>query len=163
MSISSTLIIGFGNPDRQDDGVAWHILAGLADHFGIEKPQPPDLDFYPTGTNPDLLFCLQLSPEQAEIICGYERVCFVDAHTGSVADDLHWQRVEPRFQTSPLTHHMTPETLLSLAKTLYHRSPDSILVSVRGYEFEFSHSMSQATSNLAKDAIQRIISWWEIS
>jgi hydrogenase maturation protease len=161
MTEPSTLVIGFGNPDRQDDGVAWHILAALADHFGIEKPRPPDLDFYPAGTNPDLLFCLQLSPEQAEIIANYERVCFVDAHTGSVANDLNWQVVEPRFQTSPLTHHMTPETLLSLTKSLYHRQPQAVLVSVRGYEFEFSHLMSQRTTELALQAAQKIITWWE--
>ena len=159
MKIQTTLIIGYGNPDRQDDGVAWHILANLADHFGIKKPDPPDFDFYPSGSNPDLLFTLQLTPEQSEQIAEYERICFVDAHTGIVAEDIHWQVLAPRFQTSPLTHHMTPETLLSLALTLYQRTPQAVMVSVRGYEFNFSHTISPQTSNLALEASQRIIDW----
>jgi hydrogenase maturation protease len=157
----STLFFGYGNPDRQDDGLAWHILAGLADHFGLEKPQPPDLDFYPAETNPDLLFSLQLTPEQAETISGYERVCFIDAHTGAVAEEIHWEVLAPRFQTSPLTHHMTPETLLSLAETLYHQVPQAVQVSVRGYEFEFSHVMSERATALAADAVQKVIAWWQ--
>ena len=153
------MIIGFGNPDRQDDGVAWHILTFLADRFGIPKPQPPDLDFFPTGTNPDLFFTLQLVPELAEQIAGYDRVCFIDAHTGAVAEEIHWQQISPRFQTSPLTHHLTAESLLSLSETLYHHTPQSLLVSIRGYEFEFSHTLSSVTATLAVDAAQRIIAW----
>ena len=92
-SLPSTLIIGFGNPDRQDDGVSWHVLTILADHFGIQKPIPPDLDFYPAGSNPDLLFMLQLVPELAEQVAGYNRVCFIDAHTGAVSEDIHWSEI----------------------------------------------------------------------
>jgi hydrogenase maturation protease len=158
-SPSSTLIIGYGNPDRQDDGVAWHVLDILADHFRLPKPQPPDLDFYPSGSNPNLFFTLQLVPEMSEQIAGYERVCFVDAHTGAVSEDIHWQELAPRFQASPLTHHLTAESLLSLADTLYHHAPLAVLVSIRGYEFEFSHTLSLASAGLAQDAAQRIIAW----
>ncbi len=155
----SILIVGFGNPDRQDDGVAWHVLTFLADRFGIPKPQPPDLDFYPIGSNPDLLFTLQLVPELAEQIARYDRVCFIDAHTGAVSEDIHWEEIFPRFQASPLTHHLTAESLLSLAETLYHHVPQSLLVSIRGYKFEFSHSLSPASAALAVEASQRIIAW----
>jgi hypothetical protein len=54
---------------------------------------------------------------------------------------------------------LTAESLLSLADTLYHHAPQSLLVSIRGYEFEFSHTLSQATASLAVDAAQRIIAW----
>jgi Ni,Fe-hydrogenase maturation factor len=102
---------------------------------------------------------LQLVPELAEQVAGYNRVCFIDAHTGAVSEDIHWSEITPRFQTSPLTHHLTPDSLLSLAETLYHHTPQAILVSIRGYEFEFSHTMSQTTSSLAQAAAQKIIDW----
>ena len=28
------LVIGYGNVDREDDGVGWHVLETLSDHFG---------------------------------------------------------------------------------------------------------------------------------
>ena len=31
----NTLFIGYGNPDRQDDGVAWHVLTGIANQLGL--------------------------------------------------------------------------------------------------------------------------------
>ena len=157
--IPSTLIVGFGNPDRQDDGVAWHVLNLLADHFGLPKPQPPDLDFYPGNSNPDLFFTLQLVPELAEMVANYERVCFIDASTGSAAGEIDWQEISSRFQASPLTHHLTAETLMNLTGTLYHKSPQAVLVSIHGYEFEFTHTLSPNTARLADQAAQEIIKW----
>jgi hydrogenase maturation protease len=158
MTVSSTLIIGYGNPDRQDDGVAWHILTRLAEELG--RPIPlMDEGFYPNGENPDLYFGLQLIPELAETISAYQRVCFVDAHTGSVPKDVNVVEVTPEYQRSPFTHHMTADTCLSLVQTIYGRTPQAILVSVRGYEFGFSHELSPATLNLAEQAVNQIKVW----
>ena len=38
VSLSKCLIVGYGNPDREDDGVAWHILQKLAQHYGLGQP-----------------------------------------------------------------------------------------------------------------------------
>ncbi|MCC6147624.1 MAG: hypothetical protein IT308_08675 [Anaerolineaceae bacterium] len=157
--MAATIIIGYGNPDRQDDGAAWHILAGLARRFGREIPTWPEDVFNPSGENPDLLFNLQLMPELAETISQYERVCFVDAHTGGVLNDLNIQLLHPLFQNSPFTHHMTPETCLTLAESVYHARPESLLVSVRGYQFGFSHDLSEKTQALVTEAIHAILKW----
>ena len=34
-----TLIIAYGNRDREDDGAGWHILDKLAHRLGLEAPQ----------------------------------------------------------------------------------------------------------------------------
>ncbi|HVP20681.1 MAG TPA: hydrogenase maturation protease [Anaerolineaceae bacterium] len=161
MNIPSTLIIGYGNPDRQDDGVAWHVLALLAEHFGYPKPDDGEVEFFPAGQNPDLLFSLQLTPEMVETISRYDRVLFIDAHTGEIAQEINIERLESRFQTSPLTHHLTPQTLLSLVSTLYQKDPQAILVSIRGFEFEFSHDLSPQTAALAPKAAGLIEDWWD--
>ena len=160
MEVPATLIIGYGNPDRQDDGVAWHILTRLAQEFGRPIPSV-DEGFFPNGENPDLLFTLQLIPELAETISAYQRVCFVDAHTGNVPEDVNVVEVKPEYQRSPFTHHMTANTCLSLVQTIYGHAayPQAILVSVRGYEFGFSHELSAATCELAEQAVVQIMAW----
>jgi hydrogenase maturation protease len=158
MDTPTTLVIGFGNPDRQDDGVAWHILSRLAENLGRPIPSM-DEGFFPSGEEPDLLFALQLIPELAETISAYKRVCFVDAHTGNVPEDVNVVEVKAEYQRSPFTHHMTADTCLSLVQTIYGQRPQAILVSVRGYEFGFSHEMSPATTMLADQAVERITAW----
>lgn len=156
-----TLILGYGNADRQDDGVAWHILAGIARRLGRQAPPSPDDPFDPGDESPELWFALQLTPEMAETIAEFDRVCFVDAHTGSVAVDLHITPLAAQYQNSPLTHHMTPHTCLAFAETLYGNAPRAILVSVRGYQFGFLRTLSPQTAALAEQAVQEILNWLE--
>lgn len=160
-TLSKILIIGYGNPDRQDDGAAWHVLTGLARHWGRNLPKWPEEYFDPCGENPDMLFNLQLMPEIADTISKYDRVCFVDAHTGNVPDDLNIVAIQPQFQNSPFTHHMTPETCLSLVNEIYHSKPESLLVSVRGFQFGFDHELSAETGALVDQAVAAILKWIE--
>lgn len=155
----SAIIIGYGNPDREDDGVAWHVLAALARRMGRDVPAEPENGMEPAGEDVDFLFQLQLTPEIAEIIAGYERACFVDAHTGALPDELSIRPIDPQFQASPFTHHMTAETCLSIAQTLYGSWPKAVLVSIRGYQFGFSRGLSSQTAVLAGQAVEAIWRW----
>lgn len=155
------LIIGYGNPDRQDDGVAWHILIGVQSQLGRPVPESFEEGLWPMGDNPDFLFSLQLTPETAEIIAGYDRVCFVDAHTGNIKEDLHIELVPASYTQSPFTHHMTPATCIYLVEHIFGVNPEAILVSVRGYDFEFSHTLSRKTELLAQEAVTQIMGWLE--
>jgi hydrogenase maturation protease len=154
-----TLIIGYGNFDRQDDGVAWHVLAEVARQLGCAVPLLPEEEFPPNDGAPDFLFELQLTPELAETIALYDRVCFVDAHTGAVPHDVNVSAIAAEFQASPLTHHLTPQSLLTFAQTLYNARPEAILVSVRGYQFGFERELSSLTAQLANDAAEKIVEW----
>src|SRR5512139_1095268 len=154
-----TLIIGYGNFDRQDDGVAWHVLAEVASRLGCAVPLSPEEEFPPNGGRPDFIFELQLTPELAETIAQYKRVCFVDAHTGAVPHDVNVSAIAAEFQASPLTHHLTPQSLLTFAQTLYDVRPEAILVSVRGYQFGFERELSPLTAQLAEEAAEKIVEW----
>lgn len=153
------LIIGYGNRDREDDGVAWHILQGVAKHLGRPAPDLETGGLDQLGQSPDLLFVLQLTPEISELIADYDFVCFVDAHTGAYPEDLRFDIINAGYHTSPFTHHMTPQTCLALAETVYGRSPQTTLVSVRGHRFGFSHTLSPQTALLANEAVERIAAW----
>jgi hydrogenase maturation protease len=153
-----TIILGFGNPDRSDDGVAWHVLAGIAKRFG----KPLVYEGFESGLvdlseNSHLWFNLQLIPEVAEELTGYPQAIFVDAHTAEIKEEIKISPIEPEFQNSPFTHHLTAATCLSLSKTLYGKYPESILISIRGYDFSFSHALSQKTMELAEEAIEIIL------
>jgi hydrogenase maturation protease len=157
--MSKILIIGYGNPNREDDGVGWHIAQKLAAHFNTPiAPVLAAAEFDPAA-QPHLVFTLQLTPEMSEPLAEYDAVCFVDAHTGAYDEEVRVAAVTPNYQASPLTHHLTPETCLVLAQTLYGRAPIGLLVSVRGYQFGYSTELSPKTAALAEKAVERITAW----
>ena len=134
-----SLFIAIGNPLRHDDGVAREVLAKLE---GVESRT-----------------VLQLTPEMAENLVGYDIVCFVDAHTGNIPQEVNFVELQGVYQASPFTHHLTPQTCLALAQALYGHSPKGYLMSVRGYKFGFSSELSDQTQQLALAAGQQLISW----
>jgi len=152
------LLLGYGNPDREDDGVAWHILRALTVRMGLSAPDSYEDDF-PEDPQVDFAFYLQLTPEMAEDIAQYEHVCFVDAHTGNIPEEVRLIEVESDFQKSPFTHHLTAQSLLSICETLYKTMPDSVLLSVRGYQLLFSRVLSEQTAALVPEAVELVWAW----
>ena len=153
------LIIGYGNVDREDDGIAWHILNKIAWQLELPEPSQEIEDLDHSQGWPHLLCTLQLEPELAEVIAKYDQVCFVDAHTGAYPEDIRFEKIAGEFQTSPFTHHMTPQTCLALAETLYGYAPPGLAVSVRGHQFGFSNKLSIATAEFAEVAIEHLMHW----
>jgi hydrogenase maturation protease len=156
---ADTLVIGYGNADRQDDGVGWHILKALAERVGERVPDDPGAPIEVENEAFDLIFILQIYPELAEDISHYDRVCFIDAHTSDIPEEIAWVDLSPEYEKSPLTHHMSPRTVLSIAGTIYDHIPEAILVSVRGFHFEFERELSPKTAVLADEATERIWNW----
>jgi hydrogenase maturation protease len=158
MAVKKLLLIGYGNPDREDDGVAWHILRALTVKLGLDTPASYE-DEFPEFPLLDFAFFLQLTPEMAEDISSYQYVCFIDAHTGSIPEPVRLIDVESEFQASPFTHHLTPQSLLSMCETIYGRKPDAALLSVLGHRFLFSRQLSEDTSTLVPQAVELIWDW----
>lgn len=152
------LIIGYGNPDRQDDGVAWHILRAITLKLGLPAPDTYE-DEFPECGQIDFAFYLQLTPEMAEDLHAYEHVCFVDAHTGNISEPVRLIEVKSEFQASPFTHHLTPQSLLSFCETLYRTKPEAALLSVRGYHVGLSQQLSEETAELVPQAVALLSDW----
>ncbi len=151
-----TLIIGFGNADRGDDGAAWHVLCGIAERLGRPVPNVPEDGFFPEDLEIDLWYELQLAPEMSEEFARYHRVIFVDAHTGNLPHDIMLQPVEDSAESSSFTHHLTPAACMALTRSIYHRSPQAILLSLRGYQFDFTRALSEQTTLLVKQAVEML-------
>lgn len=152
------LILGYGNPDREDDGVAWHVLRGLTIKLGLVPPESYE-DEFPESNVIVLDFQLQLTPEMAEEVARYPYVCFIDAHTGSIPEPVRLIAVESEFQNSPFTHHLTPQSLMSMCETIYGKQPDAALLSVLGHRFLFTRELSVETAELVPQAVRLIWEW----
>ena len=152
-----TLLIGYGNIDRQDDGAAWYILQKVAMAMGLEFSSEPTDELPLKQDNLQFFFTLQLTPELAEELSEFDRIFFIDTHTGNLPEDVQIKQIFAAFQLSPFTHHLTPETLLSFCDHLYNKQPRAYLVSVRGYEFNFVQELSTKTENHIEVIIPRIL------
>lgn len=160
--MKNTTILGYGNPDRGDDGAAWVALSTIACQYDHPlDSEHMESGFIPISNTLQLWLDLQLIPDLAEDLSKFERAIFVDAHTEEIQEDVRIVEVKPEYQNSPFTHHLTPASCLSLCKELYGKYPQSILISIRGYEFGFSHLLSpKATQNVDK-AVKLILDWLE--
>jgi hydrogenase maturation protease len=156
--IQKTLILGFGNPDRGDDGVAWYILSKIAAHFNKSLSEEQiECCLVQLNDVIHLWFNLQLIPEISEQLANYKRAIFIDAHTVDFKEDIRVVDLKPEFQNSPFTHHLTPSSCLSLTQSIFGRFPMATLISVRGYSFEFINQLSKKTHALADTAVEIIL------
>jgi hydrogenase maturation protease len=154
---SKTIIIGYGNIYRADDGVAFAVINELRRQLGQKLLEEGDtgLDEL-TGEN-DSIFLLQLVPEIMELLAGYNRIIFVDAHVGSDMEDLNCSPISAHYISSSFTHHMTPSALLAFLKTMYQCEPQAYMVSIRGSDFDFKRTFSSKVQALVQPAVDAIL------
>ena len=127
--MGKTLVIGYGNPLRGDDGLGWRAAELLAGRI-----HDPDVE---------ILACHQLTPEMAEPLSRAERAIFIDAACDNNRGEIAGRALVP--ERSPLerfTHHLTPEVLLGLARELYGHAPEARMWSVGAASFDFGETLS---------------------
>ena len=130
--MSKTLVIGYGNSLRGDDGVGVRAVEIIAHkHPGI-----------------DCLTLTELTPDLAETLSRYDNVLFVDASI--TASDLKWRTVSPQLESGGVrTHALTPEALIGIAITLYDRCPEVItIVEIPARSFHYSEKLSPLTQSM---------------
>ncbi|MCS7221440.1 MAG: hydrogenase maturation protease [Anaerolineae bacterium] len=151
------LVLGYGNLNRQDDGIGFHVINELARRWGRQPFEPQDDGLSRLGGSVDLAFVPQLVPELAEVLADYDEVYFVDAHTGAYEEPIRWETLKRAYAPSAFTHHMTPVTLLEITAALYGRAPMGRLISVRGYRFGFGVELSLEAQKLCEEVAEQII------
>ena len=136
------LVIGYGNPLREDDGVGW----AAADLLRAELP----------ADRARCIACHQLMPELAELVSQAGMALFVDARAGGVPGALELRLVAP--DPSPpagLTHTFGPGALLALAERLYGRCPPAQLATIVGESFGFGEGLSPAVRAALPELVTR--------
>jgi hydrogenase maturation protease len=136
-----TLIIGYGNQSRRDDGVGWFIIEQLAalNLSGVA-----------------LETAHQLEVEIAETISRYDAVIFVDAAIPEAPEAIQRSVVTPNFQSHAVAHYLTPADVLSLCQTLYQREPKAVLFSIRGRDFNFGTTLTPEVEQAARAVVKQI-------
>ncbi len=155
--MSRTLVIGFGNIDRADDGVAYHVINGLRRRLGQGMLHEDETGLEEIGAQIDSIFLVQLAPELMDVIILYDKVIFVDAHVYDNVDSLYYAPVFPEFTQATFTHHMMPSMLLALLKAICNREPTAHIISIRGYDFDFHRNLSADTEALVEKAVDHIL------
>jgi hydrogenase maturation protease len=126
--LSGVLLIGYGNPLRGDDALG---------PMAVERLRP-------LLKGAELLSCQQLAPELAERLARCELALFVDASARGEPGAVRVQRLRPQAEVNPsLTHHLHPAALLELARALYGRAPEAMLVTGAGETFESREALSE--------------------
>lgn len=152
-----TLVIGYGNVHRADDGVAYHVVNALRQRLGQESLGEDLTGLENLGAETDSILLTQLAPELMDTLVHYDQVIFVDAHVRDDAPDLHCEPVSAAYGPSAFTHHMTPGMLLALLKAIHHREPAGHIVSIRGHDFDFHNSLSPSAQALVGPAVELIV------
>ncbi len=152
-----TLVVGFGNPYRRDDGVGRAVVNALRRELGQPALEPLDDGLEELGRGVDTIVVHQLVPEFANLLASYALVIFVDAHVGEAADPLSEQPIAPGPHTTSVSHHMHPGTLLDLARQMHGLAPEGLLLSLEGHDFDFGEALSPATAALVPSAVARIL------
>jgi hydrogenase maturation protease len=135
------LVLGYGNPDRNDDGVAWFVLQKL-------RADPP--------AGAELETAHQLEIDHAERIAQFDLVLFVDAATPDTSEPLSVIEVSAAREPQATTHHILPADVLAFARKLYGRCPRALVVRIRGCDFGFGSELSPGTRESAEAAVVRI-------
>ena len=136
-----TLVLGYGNRSRTDDGVGWFVLERL------QELALPSVELQTSH---------QLDLDHAELISGFDEVIFVDAAIPQSPQLIARTVVQPCFRSHAVAHYLTPGDLLALAQTLFERAPRGILFSIRGSDFNFGTTLSPATERAARDVVHQI-------
>ncbi|HVN81949.1 MAG TPA: hydrogenase maturation protease [Terriglobia bacterium] len=155
--VDRTLVIGYGNPYRHDDGVALVVINSLRHQLGVNLLALDDDGLDTLGYPLDTIMLHQLLPELVPVVANYQRLVFVDAHTSASSEEISVVPILEEYGFQAVTHHLSPQMLLALAKRATGTFPLSHLVSIRGENFDFGEGLSPDCSARVKDAVERIL------
>ncbi len=134
-----TLIIGYGNALRGDDGAGYMVAELLR-----ERIQDPEIE---------ILSQQQLVPELMEAISHAAHVIFIDASVSGRAGKVTRIVLRPAPACAHFTHHATPEALLAGAQSLYGHTPEATLYTIPGRFFETGEELSPSVRRAVNELV----------
>lgn len=141
----NTLVIGYGNTLRGDDGVGPCVAEQLA--------ALPGLALRSSAVH-------QLTPELAATIAQVDVVFFVDAciAVNDRAENMQprMAQLRPNSATTGFDHVWSPNLLLQLAQTLYGAQPVAYHLLIPAQQFDYGETLSPIAQRGVDWAIQTI-------
>ena len=130
------LLLAYGNPAREDDGLG-PAAAEVIEELNLNN-LTVDSDY-------------QLTVEDAATVAEHDTVVFVDASL-DCEGPFTFKEVAPSLDESFSTHSVQPETVVGMAKQLFGAIPEAYILGIRGYSFDmFKEEMTKkAVENMGK-------------
>jgi hydrogenase maturation protease len=133
----ATLVVGYGNPLRGDDGVGWRVVEKLV---GVAKGAVTGLAVH------------QLTPELAEQISEADLVIFVDASYEGEPGTWRWLPIKlTSTAAQAVGHYFAPENLLNYVKAVYQAEPTALMISVPAGSFDCGESLTPAVAKAVEE------------
>ncbi len=143
MSGGRTLVVGLVNPLRGDDAAGWAVVEQLATRVDESAV--------------DLRTVHQLLPELADPVSRARRAVFVDAAVGEHPGAVEVREVAPALPEGIFSHHMSPASLLALARALYGAAPAAFVVTITAQQFELEGPLAGAVRDALPKAVDAIL------
>lgn len=137
------LVIGYGNPGREDDGLGPAFVKAFRDSA-----------YKITLTDP-----YQLTVEDALSFKDDMIVVFVDA-AKHLSEPFVFSQAQPSTEHGLGSHALSPEALLQLSDTVLDVRPQAFIMAIRGYQFDaFDEQLSAAATHNLNQAIDYFNQW----
>lgn len=128
------LIIGYGNTLRGDDGFG----PAVADFLKEQLSPSPEVEIISEH---------QLLPELAERIAAADQVVFIDVSNETNPGEIQTRPVFYETQSAfdknvILPHSISPQTLLTMSKSLYRKTPEASIYTIGALSLDLNESLS---------------------
>ncbi|MDJ0651213.1 MAG: hydrogenase maturation protease [Xenococcaceae cyanobacterium MO_188.B19] len=139
--MAKSLIIGYGNSLRSDDGIGVRVAEIVADwHLPAVRS-----------------LCLhQLTPELAADLAEVDLAIFVDAGETPDTDTVKLHSLKPLDSTELRSHFSDPRAILSLTQAIYGKCPPAWWVIVPGVDFQLGDRLSPVAQEGISQALIHI-------
>lgn len=139
--MTPTLVIGYGNSLRRDDGAGPEVAQRLRE---LALPGVEVIEAH------------QLLPEHAERLSHFKRAIFVDASVEEDLDEVALRPVAPDADAGIDAHASDPGGLLALAELLFDGAPDSWIVRLPVEDLGIGEGLSNTAAAAVREAVEQI-------
>ena len=105
------------------------------------------------GPNLDVEYRYQLQVEDVLLIGSYDDVIFADASHGRLPNGFEIKPCMAAQHYFFSSHLQTPETILYLAKELYHKTPRAFTMAIEGQDWELGTTLSEVAGKHLQSAL----------
>jgi len=142
--LSNILIIGYGNPLREDDAAGFLAAEKLA-------------EIYAKDDSIEVMPLIQLTPELAEPISRAKLVVFIDTALEGAPGHILIEEIGITGNGSGShAHDLRPAAIMQMAKSLYSQSPKAYLITITGLNFGLKQGLTETLHNRLSDLIQTV-------
>ena len=137
------LIYGYGNPGRQDDALGNEMVIKIQEWIDEHG-----LSCMTTDSN------YQLNIEDADKIAEWEIVVFVDASKEGI-HEYKYCKIKPEEDKIEFSMHaVSPAYVLHLSEKLFNKKPETYIMGIKGYEWDFKEGLSDNAKLNLEQAFQ---------